>query len=150
VIDMSNSGCTVVYNRFTKRPLYAMDGVDPGARFSCLRRRIERHRNHLSIGPAGQRTEPRSKQAGIERLIREEYRGASLVDRGLLARRLITLVHGLGAHSALDPKHWSPAKQRRIIEQELRSLPAMQLREDGPPVRSHPIPARRGAKERTQ
>jgi hypothetical protein len=59
--------------------------------------------------------------------------------------------YGLGrAHSALDPKHWSPANQRPIIEQELRSLAAMHPREEGPPVRSHPIPARRGAKERAQ
>jgi hypothetical protein len=62
------------------------------------------------------------------------------MDRELLARRLITLVHGLGAHSALHPKHRSPAKQRRIIEKELRSLPAMQLREEGPPSDHTPLP----------
>src|SRR5689334_15043202 len=132
--DMSNSGRTIVVDRITKRLLYDVDGADPHARFSCLRRRIERRRNHLSIGPPGQRTEPRSKQASIERLIREEYRVVSVLDREMLARRLITLVHSLGAYSALHSKHRSPAKQCRIIGRELRSLPAMQLREEGLPV----------------
>jgi hypothetical protein len=146
---MSKSGCTVVDDRITQRRLFAVDGADPRARFWCLRRRIERRRNHLSVGPPGQSTEPRSTQASIEQLIREEYRGVSVMDRELLAWRHHA-VHGVGAHSALHPKHRFRAKQRRIIEKEPRSLPAMQLREEGPPVRSHPIAARRGAKARTQ
>ena len=145
---MSKSGCTVVDDRITQRRLFAVDGADPRAHFWCLRRRIERRRNHLSVGPPGQSTEPRSKQASIEQLIRKEYRGVSVMDRELPARRHHA-VHGVWAHSTLDPKHRSWAKPRRIIE-ELRSLPATQLREEGPPVRSHPIAARRGAKARTQ
>ncbi len=39
-----------------------------------------------------------------------------------MARRLVTLVHGLGAHSALDPDHWSPADQQRVLADELSSL----------------------------
>jgi hypothetical protein len=147
---MSNPGCTAVDDRITQRLPYAVDGADSRPRFWCVRGRIERRPNHLSVGPPGQRTEPRSPQASTEGLIRKKYRGVSVMDRKLRARRLITLVHGLGAHSPLHPKHRSPAKQRRIIEKELRSLPAMQLREEGPPVRSHPIAARRGAKARTE
>jgi len=49
-----------------------------------------------------------------------------------VARRLVTLVHGLGAHSALDPDHWSPADQRRVLADELSSLGHR-----APPPRKH-------------
>jgi hypothetical protein len=75
---MSDPGCTAVDDRITQRLLYAVDGADPRLRFWCLWPRIERRPNHLSVGPPGQRTEPRSTQASTERLIREEHRGVLL------------------------------------------------------------------------
>jgi hypothetical protein len=40
----------------------------------------------------------------------------------VVARKLVTIVHGLGAQSALDPVHWSPAQQRNVLSRELGSL----------------------------
>jgi AcrR family transcriptional regulator len=64
----------------------------------------------------------RSAQRRIESLLRERYPQAADAEREVVARRLVTLVHGLGAHGALDPDHWSPAEQRRVLRHELGSL----------------------------
>jgi TetR/AcrR family transcriptional repressor of bet genes len=64
----------------------------------------------------------RSAQARIMALLRHDH--PDVVDAELdgVARRLVTIVHGLGAQSALDPDHWSPAQQRRMIVHELNCL----------------------------
>ena len=53
----------------------------------------------------------RSAQRRIESLLREQYPQAADAEREVVARRLVTLVQGLGAHGALDPDHWSPVEQ---------------------------------------
>jgi len=63
----------------------------------------------------------RSAQRRIESLLRQ-YSQLAGIEPEVVARRLVTLVHGLGAHSALDPGHWSPAEQRRVLADELGSL----------------------------
>ncbi len=40
----------------------------------------------------------------------------------MVSRRLVTIVHGLGAQSALDPEHWSSTHQRRVLAHELGTL----------------------------
>ena len=64
----------------------------------------------------------RSAQRRIESLLRQHRGQVAGSDPEVMARRLVTLVHGLGAHSALDPEHWSPADQRRVLADELSSL----------------------------
>ncbi len=64
----------------------------------------------------------RSAQRRIESLLRQHYPQIADAELEIVARRLVTLVHGLGAHSALDPGHWSPADQRRVLAHELSSL----------------------------
>jgi AcrR family transcriptional regulator len=64
----------------------------------------------------------RSGQRRIETLLRERYPDRDRPELALIAARLVAVVNGLGAHSALDPAHWSPATQRRIIRNELGSL----------------------------
>jgi AcrR family transcriptional regulator len=64
----------------------------------------------------------RSAQRRIESLLRRHYPQLAGAELEVVARRLVTLVHGLGAHSALDPGHWSPADQRRVLSDELSSL----------------------------
>jgi TetR/AcrR family transcriptional regulator, transcriptional repressor of bet genes len=73
----------------------------------------------------------RSAQSRIESLLRQSYPEISGAELEVVARRLVTLVHGLGAHSALDPDHWSPAEQRRILAHELDSLGGLDHREGG-------------------
>ena len=43
----------------------------------------------------------------------------STLELDVVSRRLVTIVHGLGAQSALDPDHWSAAQQRRVLAHEL-------------------------------
>jgi AcrR family transcriptional regulator len=64
----------------------------------------------------------RSAQRRIESLLRQHHPQIADAELEVAARRLVTLVHGLGAHSALDPGHWSPADQRRVLAHELSSL----------------------------
>jgi AcrR family transcriptional regulator len=64
----------------------------------------------------------RSAQRRIESLLREQHPQVADAEREVVARRLVTLVQGLGAHGALDPDHWSPAEQRRVLGHELGSL----------------------------
>jgi AcrR family transcriptional regulator len=64
----------------------------------------------------------RSAQRRIESLLRQHRSHIADGEPEVVARRLVTLVHGLGAHSALDPDHWSPADQRRVLAHELSSL----------------------------
>jgi AcrR family transcriptional regulator len=64
----------------------------------------------------------RSAQRRIESLLRQHYPRLAGTEVEVVARRLVTVVHGLGAHSALDPGHWSPADQRRVLSHELGSL----------------------------
>jgi AcrR family transcriptional regulator len=67
----------------------------------------------------------RSAQDRIEALLRERYPQTTEAELEVMARRLAAVVHGLGAHSALDPRHWSPAEQRRVLRHELGSLGAL-------------------------
>jgi AcrR family transcriptional regulator len=64
----------------------------------------------------------RSGQRRIEALLRERYPQRDRRELELVAARLVAVVNGLGAHNALDPEHWSAAKQRRILRNELASL----------------------------
>jgi AcrR family transcriptional regulator len=64
----------------------------------------------------------RSGQRRIEALLRERYPDRDRRDLELAAAGLVAMVNGLGAHNALDPEHWSAAKQRRIVRQELALL----------------------------
>ena len=64
----------------------------------------------------------RSAQHRIESLLRQQHSHMAGGEPEVVARQLVTLVHGLGAHSALDPDHWSPADQRRVLAHELSSL----------------------------
>jgi AcrR family transcriptional regulator len=64
----------------------------------------------------------RSAQRRIESLLGQHCSQGAGAELEVVARRLVTLVHGLGAHSALDPGHWSPAEQRRVLAAELSSL----------------------------
>jgi AcrR family transcriptional regulator len=76
----------------------------------------------------------RSAQHRIESLLRQHYWPVAGADPEVVARRLVTLVHGLGAHSALDPDHWSPADQRRVLADELSSLGGLDRHDDGKPA----------------
>jgi AcrR family transcriptional regulator len=64
----------------------------------------------------------RSAQRRMEGMLRDQLPKATRSDIELLARRLASLVHGLGAHHALDPTFWPPAKQRRVLLHEINSL----------------------------
>jgi AcrR family transcriptional regulator len=76
----------------------------------------------------------RSAQRRIEALLRHHYPEIAGAELEIVARRLVTLVHGLGAHSALDPDHWSPAEQRRVLAHELGSLPGLGGHDSGKPA----------------
>ncbi len=78
----------------------------------------------------------RSAQRRIESLLRQHYPEIADSEVEAVARRLVTLVHGLGAHSALDPDHWSPPEQRRVLAHELGSLGGLEERDDGDPART--------------
>jgi len=78
----------------------------------------------------------RSAQRRIESLLRQRYQEIADSEVEVVARRLVTLVHGLGAHSALDPDHWSPAEQRRVLAHELGSLGGLDVRDGGEPART--------------
>jgi AcrR family transcriptional regulator len=64
----------------------------------------------------------RSAQRRMENMLRDQLPNAAKGETQLLARRLGSLVHGLGAHHALDPAYWGPAKQRRVLLHEINSL----------------------------
>jgi len=64
----------------------------------------------------------RSAQARIMDLLRREHPDVVDAELDVVARRLVTIVHGLGAQSALDPDHWSAAQQRRVVTHELACL----------------------------
>lgn len=64
----------------------------------------------------------RSAQRRIEAMLRDLRPAASNDEVELVARRLGTLVHGLGAHHALDPDFWPPAKQRRVLAHDLADV----------------------------
>jgi TetR/AcrR family transcriptional repressor of bet genes len=64
----------------------------------------------------------RSAQRRMESMLREQLPDTANGEIELLARRLGSLVHGLGAHHALDPTFWSPTKQRRVLLHEINSL----------------------------
>ena len=76
----------------------------------------------------------RSAQRRIELLLRQYYPRIAGAEIEVVARRLVTLVHGLGAHSALDPGHWSPADQRRVLAHELSSLGGLDGQAGGKPA----------------
>ena len=64
----------------------------------------------------------RSAQARIKALLRHEHPDVVDAELDVVSRRLVTIVHGLGAQSALDPDHWSAAQQRRVVAHELGCL----------------------------
>ena len=76
----------------------------------------------------------RSAQSRIESLLRQHHLEIADIEIEAVARRLITLVHGLGAHSALDPDHWSPAEQRRVLAHELSSVSGLGYRDGDEPT----------------
>jgi AcrR family transcriptional regulator len=76
----------------------------------------------------------RSAQRRIESLLRQHHSEIADVELEVVARRLVTLVHGLGAHSALDPDYWSPAEQRRVLAHELGSLGGLGCRDGDEPT----------------
>lgn len=78
----------------------------------------------------------RSAQRRIESLLREQHPQVADAEREVVARRLVTLVQGLGAHGALDPDHWSPAEQRRVLGHELGSLGVLGRADRGEPAAS--------------
>ncbi len=78
----------------------------------------------------------RSAQHRIESLLRRHYPETADSEVEVEARRLVTLVHGLGAHSALDPDHWPPAEQCRVLAHELGSLGHLDFRDGGEPART--------------
>ncbi len=104
-------------------------------------------------GAAGEQARHvRSAQRRIEVLVRERYPQAAEAELEVAARRLAVVVHGLGAHSALDPDHWPPAEQRRVLSHELGSLGALD-RADGGEVaasrlRKHVLAAARQGPDR--
>jgi AcrR family transcriptional regulator len=73
----------------------------------------------------------RSAQRRIESLLRQHRPEIAGAELEVVARRLVTLVHGLGAHGALDPEHWSPAEQRQVLAHELSSLPGLDCHDSG-------------------
>jgi AcrR family transcriptional regulator len=73
----------------------------------------------------------RSAQRRIESLLLQHYSQIAGAEPEAVARRLVTLVHGLGAHSALDPGHWPPADQQRVLAHELSSLGGLDRHDDG-------------------
>lgn len=85
----------------------------------------------------------RSAHRRIEKLLRGQLPDAPNVEIELLARRLGSVVHGLGAHHALDPSFWPPAKLRRVLLHEINSIladggrPTGQLSGAGASARSH-------------
>lgn len=104
-------------------------------------------------GAAGEQARHvRSAQRRIESLLRERYPQTAEVELEAVARRLATIVHGLGAHSALDPDHWSPAEQQRVLSHELGSLGPLDRADGGQPVasrlRKHVLAAARQGPDR--
>lgn len=63
-----------------------------------------------------------SAQHRFENLVREIRPGARATEVELTARRLATMVHGLGAHHAIDPLHWTSAKQRKVLAHEISTI----------------------------
>lgn len=61
----------------------------------------------------------RSAQRRIEIKLRALRADAPKIEVELVARRLGTMVHGLGAHHVLDPAYWSPATQRKVLAHEM-------------------------------
>ena len=124
--------------------------VDPRTALWSPQRRIEQRRNQLRSALRVNARNHVSRQASVERLIDEDYLGASVMDREL-ARRLVTVAHRpceRTAHSrrSIDPWLTSVAPSNRSCGHYRRCNCA----KTGPPARSHPVAARRGAKERTQ
>ena len=76
----------------------------------------------------------RSAERRIESLLRQHYPQLAGAELEVVARRLVTVVQGLGAHSALDPDHWSPADQRRVLSHELSSLGGLDGHNGGKPA----------------
>lgn len=64
----------------------------------------------------------RSAQRRVEAMVREARPGLKNTDVEMIARRLGTLVHGLGSHHAIDPVHWPASKQRRVLAHEIASV----------------------------
>jgi AcrR family transcriptional regulator len=64
----------------------------------------------------------RSAQERIKALLRREHPDVVEVELDVVSRRLVTIVHGLGAQCALDPEHWSSTHQRRVLANELGTL----------------------------
>ena len=64
----------------------------------------------------------RSAQRRIEAMVREARPDAKASEVELIARRLGTLVQGLGSHHALDPDYWPPSKLRRVLAHEIASV----------------------------
>lgn len=64
----------------------------------------------------------RSAQRRIRDLLQRDHPALDEAELDVVSRRLVTIVHGLGAECALDPRHWTAAQQRRVVADELRCL----------------------------
>ena len=79
---MSNSGCTIIYNRIMNRLLFAEDGLGPPRTLlSCLRRRIELPAQPFFYRPTG------STQGTVLKGGRREPDGFTLATLTILARQ---------------------------------------------------------------
>jgi AcrR family transcriptional regulator len=65
-----------------------------------------------------------SAQRRFEGLIREFRPTTKGAEVELIARRLGTVVHGLGTHHAVDPMHWTAAKLRKVLANEISTIGA--------------------------
>lgn len=77
---------------------------------------------HLAAEQAGR---VRSARARITRVLEAEREGGRVradVDLPDAAYGLLVLVHGLGTHAVFDEEHWTPAKQRAAVADQLRGL----------------------------
>jgi len=84
----------------------------------------------------------RSSQRRIESLLQQHMPHIAGAEVELVGRRLISFVLGLGATSALDPDHWPPAEQRRVLAAELGSLRGGARPGGGRPGRGNPAGGR--------
>lgn len=77
---------------------------------------------HLAAEQAGR---VRSARARITRVLSAERDGGRVrtdVDLPEAAYGLLVLVHGLGTHAVFDQDHWTPARQRAAVANQLTDL----------------------------
>jgi AcrR family transcriptional regulator len=82
----------------------------------------------MAVGDAALAAEEKrhvqSAHRRVEALLREVYPHGDTSTLRTAAKRLTTLVHGLGARCAVDARSWPATEQRRILGQDLAALAA--------------------------